>query len=165
MLLGGDEFGRTQSGNNNAYCQDNAISWYDWALAEENAGSRALRPAADFALRKTHVVLRAERFYTPSEIEWVGPFGQPPDWQGPRNRLDVSSTSDAATLALLFNSAAEACVFTLPGEPTRVWQVCIDTARPTPDDAPDPTSAPQIRDAVAMQVAPHSLLVLRALPG
>jgi glycogen operon protein len=117
------------------------------------------------SIRKAHVVLRAERFYVPSEIEWVGPFGQPPDWQGPENRVGCLIHSDVATLALLFNSAAEACVFTLPGEPTRVWQVCIDTARPSPDDAPDPPSAPLIHEAVAMRVAPHALLVLRALPG
>jgi glycogen operon protein len=164
MLLGGDEFGRTQLGNNNAYCQDNVISWYDWSLVEANAGLVRFVQRL-ISIRKAHVVLRAERFYVPSEIEWVGPFGQPPDWQGPENRVGCLIHSDVATLALLFNSAAEACVFTLPGEPTRVWQVCIDTARPSPDDAPDPPSAPLIHEAVAMRVAPHALLVLRALPG
>lgn len=164
MLLGGDEFGRTQAGNNNAYCQDNAVSWYDWTLLEANAGLMRFVQRL-ISIRKAHIVLRAERFYTPNEIEWVGPFGQPPEWHGEQNRLGCVIRSDEAILALLFNAAAEACVFTLPGEPMRVWQVCIDTARAAPDDAPDEGSAPQIRDAVAMRVAPHSVLALRALPG
>jgi len=109
-------------------------------------------------------VLRAERFYTPNEIEWVGAFGQPPDWHGDQNRLGCVIRSDEAILALLFNGGAEACVFTLPGKPMRIWQVCIDTGRIAPDDAPDEGSAAQIRDAVAMQVKPHSVLALRALP-
>jgi glycogen operon protein len=163
MLLGGDEFGRTQSGNNNAYCQDNALSWYDWALTDENAALVRFVQRL-IALRKTHGVLRAERFYTSKEIEWVGAFGQSPDWQGPRNRLGCVIKSDAAMLALLFNADPEPCIFTLPGERMRIWRICIDTARDTPDDAPDEISAPQIRNAVAMKVAPRSILVLQALP-
>ena len=163
MLLGGDEFGRTQLGNNNAYCQDNAVSWYDWTLAAENADLVRFVQRL-IALRKTHVVLRAERFYTPKEIEWLGPFGQPPEWHSANNRIGCVIQSDTAILALLFNATAESCVFTLPGEPMRIWRVCIDTDRAPPDDAPDESAAPQIRDAVAMRVAPHSVLALRMLP-
>ena len=162
MLLGGDEFGRTQSGNNNAYCQDNALSWYDWALTEENAGLVRFVQRL-IALRKTHGVLRAERFYASKEIEWVGAFGQAPDWQGSRNRVGCVVKSDAATLALLFNADPTPCIFTLPGERMRIWRVCIDTARDAPDGAPDEISAPQVRNAVAMKVAPRSVLVLLAL--
>ena len=163
MLLGGDEFGRTQSGNNNAYCQDNALSWYDWALTDENAGLVRFVQRL-IALRKTQGVVRAERFYTSKEIAWVGAFGQSPDWHGPRNRLGCVIKSDAAMLALLFNADPEPCIFTPPGERMFIWRICIDTARHTPDDAPDEISAPQIRNAVAMKVAPRSVLVLQALP-
>ncbi|MHB1534713.1 MAG: glycogen debranching protein GlgX [Acidimicrobiales bacterium] len=60
MLLGGDEFGRTQQGNNNAYCQDNELSWYDWASADQDllAWTRAL-----IALRRAHPVFRRRRFF------------------------------------------------------------------------------------------------------
>jgi isoamylase len=164
MLLGGDEFGRSQLGNNNAYCQDNAISWYDWRLAEENAGLVRFVQRL-IALRKSHAVLRAEWFYTPEEIEWLGPFGQPPEWQGSLNRIGCVIRNDAGILALLFNATAEACEFTLPGKRTRVWRVCIDTARTTPDDAPPESSAQQILDAAAVQVASRSVLVLGASPA
>ena len=71
MLLGGDEFRRTQQGNNNAYCQDNAISWYDWRLADRNADLVRF-VARLIAFRRAHPVLSAERFYTDAEIQMVG---------------------------------------------------------------------------------------------
>lgn len=86
MLLAGDEFGRTQQGNNNAYAQDNGISWVDWSLADRN------RDLLDWTrqlvrLRRRHRSLRRTRFLTgrseaasPPDIEWFGPDGRPPDW-------------------------------------------------------------------------------------
>ena len=64
MLLGGDEFGRSQRGNNNAYCQDNEVSWWPWELAESAEG-RQLRSfvAKLIAIRKTHRALRARHFF------------------------------------------------------------------------------------------------------
>lgn len=68
MLLGGDEFARTQRGNSNAYCQDNEISWYDWNPARDNA--HVVRFVQQVVkLRNSHPVLRAERFYSADEIE------------------------------------------------------------------------------------------------
>ena len=80
MLLAGDEFGRTQKGSNNAYCQDNDISWVDWTLLEKN------RELFDFtkqliALRKKHPALRRKKHFTGNgDIEWIGPDGQEIDW-------------------------------------------------------------------------------------
>ncbi len=80
MLLAGDEFGRTQRGSNNAYCQDNEISWVDWSLLETN------RELFEFtkqliALRKKHPTLRRNKFFTgKSDIEWLGPNGIEVDW-------------------------------------------------------------------------------------
>ena len=63
MLLGGDEFGRSQRGNNNAYCQDNEISWFDWQLAGSAEGRRLTAFVARLiALRRRHAVLRSPRF-------------------------------------------------------------------------------------------------------
>ena len=84
MLTAGDEFGRTQRGNNNAYCQDNEISWVDWSLAETN------RELLDFtkeliALRKEHPVLRAGGFYSERDVRWFAPDGRGEiDWNGDR---------------------------------------------------------------------------------
>ena len=80
MLLAGDEFGRTQQGSNNAYCQDNEISWVDWSLLETN------RELFEFtkkliALRKKHSVLRQKKFFTgKSDIQWIGSDGTEIDW-------------------------------------------------------------------------------------
>ena len=63
MLLGGDEIGRTQGGNNNAYCQDNAISWYDWNLDQERLDLLAFTTKT-IALRKSHPVFRRRSFFT-----------------------------------------------------------------------------------------------------
>ena len=72
LLLGGDEFRRTQGGNNNAYCQDNDTSWYDWSRLEQHEDifrfTRGL-----IAFRRTHPILSTERFYTDAEIQWSGP--------------------------------------------------------------------------------------------
>ena len=76
MLLGGDEMGRTQQGNNNAYCQDNEIAWYDWSVADTDllAFTKQL-----VALRMAHQVFRRQRFLAgaaaATEIDWFTPAG------------------------------------------------------------------------------------------
>jgi glycogen operon protein len=77
MLLGGDELGRTQGGNNNAYCQDNEISWFDWGAADGDLLGYVKRV---IALRMAHPVFRRKRFLTgaqASELGWFTPAGQP----------------------------------------------------------------------------------------
>lgn len=81
MLLGGDEFRRTQRGNNNAYCQDNELSWYDWRLLDRN--HELLRFTREMiAFRRRHPVLRADAFYTERDIHWFDTDGNAPDWSG-----------------------------------------------------------------------------------
>ena len=163
MILGGDEFARSQWGNNNAYCQDNEISWYDWRLAERNAGlirfaQRLIR------LRRSYPVLRAEHFYTAGEIRWLGTFGEPLAWDGPANRLGCIIRDGPTALALLLNATPRPCAFELtePGVPAtavRASRLLIDTARSSPEDAPDEPSAP-VMDLSRVRVLPHSLIVL-----
>ena len=137
MLLGGDEFRRTQGGNNNAYCQDNAISWYDWSLAERNADLvRFVRRL--IAFRKAHPVLRAETFYTDGDVGWFGAAGGTPDWHRPDNRLACLVRGGDAVLCLFFNAARAPCRFVLPASPAEPWCVAIDTSKEAPDDAPEP---------------------------
>ena len=81
MLLAGDEFGRTQQGNNNAYCQDNEISWVD---GSQLGKTRELFEFTQklIALRKAHPALRRKTFFADkSEVEWLGPDGKEPDWK------------------------------------------------------------------------------------
>lgn len=81
MMLAGDEFRRTQNGNNNAYCQDNEISWINWNLAEKNA-ALVLFTRRMIALRKEHQVFHRETFFSTKtpEIEWFDFTGKNPDW-------------------------------------------------------------------------------------
>jgi glycogen operon protein len=75
MLLAGDEFGQTQGGNNNAYCQDNETAWLDWSLAEKNADLVVFAQAA-IALRKAYPALRRDLFFTgEGDITWLRPDG------------------------------------------------------------------------------------------
>ncbi|WP_085314279.1 glycogen debranching protein GlgX [Derxia lacustris] len=172
MLLAGDEFGRSQLGNNNAYCQDNEISWVDW----EARGAAGLA-LAEFTRRLIRVrqalpVLRRGRFLTGEwnealgvkDLTWLAPDGSemsPGHWNDPHLRcfgmlIDgraqatgiVRPASDA-TLLLLFNSWHEPVEFTLPTVPgASVWTRLIDSAEP-------------VRDALSEHVSGERL----ALPG
>ena len=161
MLLGGDEFRRTQRGNTNAWCQDNALSWHDWTLASRHAD--LLRFVCRLvAFRRAHPVLAAERFYTAEEIAWFGPEGTPPDWHGAENRLGCLIRAPGAVpgaLCLLFNASRRLPArFPLPDPPAGPWRVAIDTAAAPPGDAPDPGGEPPAPEAPLLP--PRTTLVL-----
>lgn len=159
MLLGGDEFRRTQSGNNNAYCQDNLTSWYDWKLAERNADLIAFVKEL-IAFRKQHLALSADRFYSPDEITWLGEAGRPPDWDGPDNVVGcVIQEEGAGRICLLFNASRNRRVFHLPDPEASRWRVVIDTSKATAsavrsDDERNGGIGSELR------VEPRSVLVL-----
>ncbi len=137
MLSGGDEFRRSQRGNNNAYCQDNELSWYDWSLARRNGG--LLRFSRELiALRKRHPVLSAEYFYTAEEITWFDPEGADPDWHSEARTLGCilhGGRFEDARLCLLFNAEPHAVEFRLPGGRSgRPWRRVVDTAAAAPYD-------------------------------
>ena len=145
MLLGGDEIGRTQQGNNNAYCQDNDSSWFDWEAADADllAFTRRL-----IALRRRHHVLRRRRFVTGAmkgDIQWFTPAGSAmtdSDWRAGWTRsvvayLDGVRDADRDDrgrpmldddLLLIVNGWWEPLDFTLPeiGSP-RAWRYELDT--------------------------------------
>lgn len=113
MLTAGDEFGRTQQGNNNAYCQDNEISWIDWSLPESN------RELLDFTkklitLRATHPVLGHGEFYTgEGDVEWLGPEGRDIDWHNDR-ALGMHLRNRKSSLLILINNEPADLSFDLP---------------------------------------------------
>jgi glycogen operon protein len=141
MLLAGDELGRTQRGNNNAYCQDNEISWLDWELDEEQR--RLLSFARDLiGLRKRHPAFRRRTYPKPSDLSWLTPQGgemTEQDWKLPFARClgmlllgDRLAERDARgapveddDLLLLLNAHNEAIAFKLPADG---WRVLLDTA-------------------------------------
>jgi len=175
LLLGGDEFGRTQRGNNNAYCQDNDITWFDWSAVDEDllAFTRRL-----IALRTQHPVFRRRRYLAgaeASELRWFTPAGTPmtaADWADPSALslgiyLDGSDDPDVArdgTLLLdddflvLFNAWWEPLDFVLPAaRDGQAWRAEIDSY--------DPAAAASAGDRHAgdrVTVGPRSVTVLRS---
>ncbi len=129
MLLAGDEFRRSQGGNNNAYCQDNETSWVDWALLERNHEVFEFARGV-FAFRQAHPVLRREGFYRDDEVRWFQPSGESPDWFDSRQKClaCLIRSDDEAGLFLLFNASTQAVSFAVPPRAGGVWRVAIDTA-------------------------------------
>jgi glycogen operon protein len=131
MLLAGDEFRRTQRGNNNAYCQDNDTSWIDWSLADRHRDLvRFTREL--LAFRRSHPVLRREAFYTDRDIQWFDSSGRTPDWIDPeRRRLGcLIHGDDDLDLFLMFNADKEPASFVLPPiHQSLQWKLVVDTAR------------------------------------
>jgi glycogen debranching enzyme GlgX len=151
MLLAGDDIGHSQRGNNNAYCQDNAISWLDWEHADESmlAATRAI-----IALRQRYPALRHTGWHTSETIDWYQADGAALDdaaWNtwGPL-AICLHPAPDSAACLLLFNVQAEAIDFILPAG---AWRVAFNSAD---DDLP--------ADAVQgrMAVPAHAVLLLVA---
>lgn len=135
MILSGDEIARSQQGNNNAYCQDNKMSWTDWNLLKEHADLYAFARRV-IAFRKQHACLRQTTFLSdqdeagengPSGVRWLGPDGKSPDWDhGVCMGCLVYGEGGASVLALL-NAGDEPAGFKLPAAPSRPWQIALST--------------------------------------
>jgi glycogen operon protein len=156
-LLGGDEMGRTQQGNNNAYCQDNEISWFDWSLAEENEWLVSFT-AAMIELRREHPILRRRRWFhgrpirgTP-DIAWFTPSGEEmsdDDWGAGFAKSvavyldggaipDVDRRGQRVTddcFLLVFNASDETIEWTVPREIGSGWRLILDTSSDDPQSS------------------------------
>ena len=184
MLLAGDEMSRTQQGNNNAYCQDNELSWMDWEAAGKH------QDLIDFTcalseLRRAHPVFRRRRFFSGQapaarngtggglqDLVWLTPAGRQmtdSDWHtGYARSLAVFLNGDAITepgphgetvrddnFLLLFNAHREPVRFTLPGRRFGpVWDVLVDTAAAGRADGTVPAEG-------SAELAGRSIMVLR----
>jgi isoamylase len=185
MLVAGDEFGRSQGGNNNAYCQDNEISWIDWTPhAEGRALHRFVRTLT--RLRREHASFRRRDFLsgrepaedTVKDVVWLRPDGQemtPDDWNQSHARCLGMFLSGAGIDAvdpqgreivdddflLLFNADAGDISFAIPALPGLPWQLVIDTFEP--GGLPAPRAFPA---GAAVPVRGRSLVLLqRELAG
>jgi glycogen operon protein len=129
MLSGGDEFRRTQSGNNNAYCQDNKISWYDWSLLEQHQEIFKFTRAM-LAFRRDHPILSKEQFYTGAEIQWFSPHGELPNWNDSKNKqlACLIHENEKEKIYLMFNAGTEGADFNLPTT-LYGWYLAVDTSR------------------------------------
>lgn len=162
MLLSGDEFRRTQRGNNNAYCQDNEISWVDWTSVQRHQDVHRFARAM-IAFRRAHPVLSGDTFYTDADIHWLDPAGQAPNWFDPKEkRLGcLIHGHDSANLFLMFNAATTAATFTVPASPNgATWCLTVDTARLSPDDVKDVGSETALINQSSYVVGPCSSVIL-----
>jgi len=153
MLAHGDELGRTQGGNNNAYCQDNGTSWIDWRAADRALIDFVARLAA---LRRRH---RAGRRAVRKACFWR--------WQDGRQVADPRDLGDARAFAIplaegllaLLNPGAEAVDFALPDGP---WQIALDTAREGMPGARGAEASPAVAHPYPLRAG--SLVLLEAAP-
>jgi glycogen operon protein len=167
MLLMGDEVRRTQLGNNNAYCQDNELSWFDWSSVERN--QELLR----FVKKLIHFIqglamFRCEEFLAVTHsspephLVWHGQHLGEPDWSREARYLAFSLRHPAKEeyLHILLNAYWEPLNFELPPlEPGKHWHRIIDTALPAPDDFSDLETAVKI-DKDSYLVTARSSVVL-----
>jgi glycogen operon protein len=167
MLLGGDEFRRTQDGNNNAYCQDNETSWHDWGCLERHKDIFRFTQGM-LAFRRAHPILSKEQFYTEAEIRWFGPRGGLPNWADPKEKqlACLIHEDEKHALWLMFNAGAETVDFSLPALPSgHRWYRAADTGRQVPQDLFPVGEEPLWEDPQAYRLNPRSsaiLLVRRA---
>ncbi|MET8141501.1 glycogen debranching protein GlgX [Sphaerisporangium sp. NPDC005288] len=172
MLLAGDEVGRTQLGNNNTYCQDNELSWFDWTLTDANA--ELLRFARRMiAFRHAHPVLREGRHPLGvdttgvglPDVSWHGVDAWRPDWS-PGSRLlavmragrDADGAMDQ--LYVVMNSHWEGHDVELPDPAGGVWRLFADTGASAPHDVHDPGAEPATAYPGRVYVAPRSVVIL-----
>ena len=180
MLLGGDEIGRTQRGNNNAYCQDNEVSWFDWEHADEAMLAFTRRV---IALRASQPVLRRRHFFQGQvgrgarrkDIAWFRRDGEElrdEDWgSGQRQSLGMLLNGDLIpdkgrrgervrgdTLLVLLHSSAEDTAWILPTGWGRTWEVLLDTAKPA-----EPPGTRRLSEGESLTVVPRSVIVLRGV--
>jgi glycogen operon protein len=174
MLLAGDEFLRTQGGNNNAWCQDNDTSWVDWTLAEKNADFlRFVREL--IALRKRHPALRRRSFFHGSglhgdqepDVIWHGVEPNCPDFS-PHSRTLAFALNGARTERepdcdsyIACNGWSGPLRFRIPRSPSgRPWRRLVDTARPSPQDIIAEEEAERVAVDTSYEVAPFALVLL-----
>jgi glycogen operon protein len=175
MLLGGDELGRTQRGNNNAYCQDNPVSWFDWSAADRELTGFTRRL---IALRRSHPVFRRRRFLTgveAGELRWYTPAGTEmtgADWAFRGARAvgiyldgvdELDHAPDGTTLVdddflVLVNAWWEPLDFAVPAtRDGQTWDPEIDTYEPAGLPA-----ARRLTTGDRITVRPRSIVVLQA---
>lgn len=172
MLLGGDEMLRTQQGNNNAWCQDNAISWVDWTLLDRSADFHRFTREL-IAFRKRHHALRRSTFFddhsgqTPG-IVWHGTQPCRPDFSGPSHALafalDGRRTDRPEVdrdLYVAMNAHWDLATFRIPASPSgRPWRRAIDTNLASPEDAMGLDEGPVVPVSTDYRVEARSMIVL-----
>jgi glycogen operon protein len=172
MFAAGDEIGRTQNGNNNAYCQDNETSWFDWNLVENNRDLlRFWQRMIEF--RRNHAAVRGRQFFSGAvnqrglaDVTWYGEKLNTPAWSDPQARtlaMTLAGFDGAPDIHVMLNMYWESVDFDLPIVPGRSWFRALDTAQPPPDDIAGPgAEAPVAGTTYKLQGRSVAALINRA---
>jgi isoamylase len=176
MLLSGDECRRTQRGNNNAYCQDNAISWFDWKLVQTNAQLvRFVKSLIQF--RRMQPAVRRVDFPSGEprapgelpEVLWFGPDGRKKDWKASCPSLTCFFAAPPASpdepdprhVLLLIHAGRQPREFTIPALSKAIsWRVFLDTRQSSPDDIFPDLDGPRPPATARVWLDHHSMMVL-----
>jgi len=171
MIVAGDEVLRTQRGNNNAYCQDNPTSWFDWTLLEKNADMLRFTQAL-IAFRKAQPNVRRASFLTgkaPAEgqlpdVSWFAADGQAVNWTAPLRSLacvlGTAGLSDPAAryIMLLLHAGGDPQEFVMPAAVRRLpWRLFVDTAAEAPGDVYPEVNGPAIPAGGRVKLIHHSM--------
>jgi len=168
MLLMGDEVRRTQQGNNNVYCQDNELSWFDWSFVDKHAEIHdfvrsLIRFRAGIAVGPETRGMTLVELLTEARIEWHGVRVNQPDWSPQSHSLAMSVQDGRKHYYLVMNAYWEPLQFELPPVPegTTGWRRVLDTYSAPPHDCCEPWLAPVIEAICPVQ--PRSITLLVAL--
>ncbi len=170
MMLAGDEMMRTQRGNNNAYCQDNGISWIDWHDCDRNKGILRFTKAM-IQLRREHPVFRRNDFFTgASEITWYDRDGKVPDWSNLCRFLAFKLNGSARMLPdgredndfyIAFNTDIYDLTIVLPALTNgRKWHRVADTSLASPDDVCENGKEELLREQLRYVLVSDSAVLL-----
>ena len=170
MLLAGDEFGRTQNGNNNAYCHDNEISWLNWDLLKQNEDlHRFTKTLIHF--RKKYDMFRRQRFEIKTidglpEVSWHGLKPFKVDWNNPQVKwlgvlyLGLPQKKEPDVF-IMFNAAPHNQTFELPAiKSNKKWHLFVNTAETPPDDIYSEQKAPRLANQTKFMMEPFSSAIL-----
>jgi glycogen operon protein len=162
LVSQGDEFARTQLGNNNPYCQDDETSWVDWSLAQTNAGLLRFTRML-IALRKKHFAVGWEQFV--KRVSWHGTKPGDPDWTGQSRALafQMHGGHGQPEFFVIINAHSDAHKFTLPAVAGQWrWERLVDTNLAAPLDVVEEKAAVPLRPADHYVAAPNSAVILMA---
>ena len=168
MLLMGDEVRRSQNGNNNTYCQDNEMSWFDWGMVARHADiHRLVKQLVAFRQNRQLPIGRQDttlnELLRNQPVQWHGIKLNSPDWSHESHVISatVSLPENRLLLNIMVNAYWEELVFEIPpgGDVYEPWRRCIDTSLDSPDDVCDWFNAPEIFTST-YQVQPRSVVLL-----
>ncbi len=170
MLLMGDEVRRTQLGNNNAYCQDNEIGWFDWTLLEEHNDihrfvKHLIRFRRGLSIYKEERGMSLIQLLLQSKLQWHGVELHKPDWRWNSHSLAFAVQGRRGLFHLIMNAYWQVLDFELPPAPDGAplgWQRVIDTYLDPPHDISGLDTAPLV-EASVYRVQPRSVVLLIAL--